>query len=219
MKINNLEIKWFGQSGFLLEAEGKAVYIDPYNLSVSGEAADLILITHPHYDHCSMEDIQKIVKDGTVIVCPADCQSKIARIDKKVKLKIMQAGETVELDELGIKIGAVPAYNKDKEYHSRSEGWLGYVVKIGESVVYHAGDTDLIPEMEKLQGKVQVALLPVGGTYTMDSGEAAEAAAIIKPEIAVPMHYGEVVGTEADAQNFKKLCEDKGIKVEVLGEG
>lgn len=213
MKFQNIEIKWLGQSGFLIEAEDKRIYIDPYNVS-GGKEADIILITHPHYDHCSLEDINKIVKDGSVIVCPADCQSKITRLDKNVKLEIIEAGKTIEIDN--VVVGAVPAYNKEKGFHSKNEGWLGYVVKIGNTKIYHAGDTDLIPEMEKLSGKVNIALLPVGGTYTMTAEEAAEAASVIGAEVAIPMHYGSVVGSAKDAENFKKLCEEQGIKAEIL---
>ena len=214
MKIGDVDLKWLGHSSFLIEAEGKRIYIDPYQLS-GDEKADVILITHPHYDHCSLEHIKKIVREGTIIVIPADCQSKIARLEG-VDMKIIGAGQTLNLDELGVKVGAVPAYNVDKEFHSREEGWIGYVLKIGDTVIYHAGDTDKISEMSKLQGKVTVALLPVGGTYTMTAEEAAEAAAIIMPEIAVPMHYGEVAGSRSDAEEFVRLCEAQGMKAEIL---
>ncbi len=216
MKIEDIELRWLGQSSFLIENE-KKVYIDPYKLS-GGEKADIILITHPHYDHCSVEDIKKIVKKNTVVVIPADCQSKIARIEG-VDMKIVGAGQTLQLDGdlgKGVKIGTVPAYTVDKDSHPKDEGWLGYVLKINNMVVYHAGDTDKIPEMDKLQGKIKVALLPVGGTYTMNAEEAAEAASVIKPELAIPIHYGEVVGGREDAEEFVRLCEAEGIRAEIL---
>jgi len=217
MKIGDMDLRWLGHSSFLIEAEGKKIYIDPYKVS-RGEKADIIMITHPHYDHCSVEDIKKIVKEGTILVVPADCQSKIARLEG-VEMKIVEAGQTLELDgELGkgVKVGTVPAYNIDKEFHSKNEGWIGYVIKVNNTVLYHAGDTDKIPEMSKLQGKVKVALLPVGGTYTMNAEEAASAASVVRPEIAIPMHYGEVAGSRSDAEEFVRLCEAEGIKAEIL---
>jgi len=211
MQIDNVNLKWLGHAGFLIE-NGKTIYIDPYNVS-SGEKADIILITHPHHDHCSIEDIEKILKAGTIVVVPADCQSKIARLEN-IDMRIVDAGQTLDLGD--IKLGTVPSYNINKEFHSKSERWLGYVIKIGSVVIYHAGDTDLIPEMGKLNGKVTVALLPVGGTYTMTAEQAAEAASVINPEFAIPMHYGDVAGSLDDAERFVNLCSEKGINAEVL---
>ena len=213
MRLGNVELKWLGHSAFFIKAENKAVYIDPYQINAR-EKADIILLTHPHYDHCSIQDINKTVKDGTIIVISQGCQSKIAKLDKKIEMKIMDVGETLDL---GIKIGAVPAYNINKEFHPKDERWLGYVLKIGKVVVYHAGDTDLIPEMEKLKGKVTAALLPVGGSFTMNAEEAALVASIINPALAIPMHWGAgVAGERSDAENFVNLCREKGIKAEVL---
>jgi len=211
MKIGDIDLRWLGNASFLLDI-GKKIYIDPYQ--IEGEEADIILITHPHYDHCSIEDIKKLAKSGTTIVCTPDCQSKIARLDGEVELKLIDVGQTLEVS--GVKIGAIPAYNVNTTNHSKEERWVGYLLKVGEIVVYHAGDTDLIPEMEKLQGKVTVALLPVGGTYTMNAKQAAEAATIIKPELAIPMHYGEVVGSRADAEEFVRLCQEQGVKAQIL---
>lgn len=216
MKIQNIEIKWLGHSSFLIQNE-KKIYIDPYN--IQGGEADIVLISHPHYDHCSLADINKIVKQGTVIVCPADCQSKITKLDKEVELQVIEAGQTIELDR-GIKIGAVPAYNTDKGFHPKSESWLGYILKMGNVIVYYAGDTDLIPEMEKLSGYSSqgefVALLPIGGKFTMNAEEAAEAASLIKPSLVLPMHYGNIIGSIEDAQKFVKLCQEREIKAEIL---
>jgi len=215
MKIGDIDISWKGHSGFVIEGNNKLIYIDPYNLQGENEEADIILITHPHYDHCSIADIEKIIKDGTIVVCPAGCQSKIAKLDKGIELRTIDVGETIELAN-GIAIGGIPAYNINKPNHPKSERWLGYLLKVNGISIYHAGDTDLIPEMKKLAGKLQVALLPVGGNFTMNSREAAEAAALIKPGLALPMHYGSVAGSLADAEAFKKLCGQKGIKAEVL---
>ena len=120
-----------------------------------------------------------------------------------------------------MKIISVPAYNIDKHFHSKQEGWIGYVLKTENLVVYHAGDTDLIPEMQRLTGFKQpgkefIALLPVGGRFTMSAEEAAEAAELIKPTLAIPMHYGAIIGGKEDAEEFKELCEDAGIRVEIL---
>lgn len=217
MRFGNIELKWLGHSSFLIKTESKTIYIDPYNI-IGREKADIILITHPHYDHCSVADINRVAKDGTVIVVPAACQSKITKLDKKVEMQIIEPGQTIDL---GFKVGAVPAYNLSKPQHPKSEGWLGYVIKIKNLIIYHAGDTDLIPEMKKLTGYGKagnefIALLPVGGTFTMDAEQASEAAASIQPSLAIPMHFASIIGTEEDAIRFVKLCKEKGIKAEVL---
>ena len=145
MKIGDIEIKWLGQSGFFIKGE-KNVYIDPFKIQDGMPQADIVFITHPHHDHCSIEDLQKILKDGSVIVLPAGCQSKITKLDFKVAMQIMEPDD--ELEVLGLRVRAVPAYNLKKEFHPKSEGWLGYVIGFGNTIVYHAGDTDLIQEME-----------------------------------------------------------------------
>lgn len=218
MKIGNIEIKWLGHSGFLISGE-KNIYIDPYKIQEGLPQADVVFITHSHYDHCSIEDLQKILKDGSIIVLPADCQSKITKMDFKVAMQIMEADD--EIDVLGIKVKAVPAYNLKKSFHTKQEGWLGYVIGFGNTIVYHAGDTDLIPEMEKLTGYSKkgndfVALLPVGGVYTMNHEEAARAAKLIKATITIPMHYSSVVGSEEDAKKFCEFAED-GVSCRILG--
>jgi L-ascorbate metabolism protein UlaG (beta-lactamase superfamily) len=131
----------------------------------------------------------------------------------------MEPGQEIGIGE--IKIQGFPAYNPNKKFHQKSENWLGYIIQFGNTVIYHSGDTDFIKEMEKLtgynkKGNFFVALLPVGGTYTMNAEEAAKAAALIKPSLAVPMHYGTIVGSASDAEKFVKLCEEKGIKAEIL---
>jgi L-ascorbate metabolism protein UlaG (beta-lactamase superfamily) len=214
MKIGNVYIIWKGHASFLIKTEKENIYIDPYKLSKHEEKADIILITHSHHDHCSIEDISKISKDGTVIFCTADSQSKIARIDKKIDLKIIAPGDQEKIKN--INIGAIPAYNKDKDFHPLDEGWIGYIIKINNTTIYHSGDTDLIPEMEKLKGKITIALISIGGKYTMDAEQAAQAALIISPQLAIPMHYGEIIGDEKDAQKFKELCSQKGIRAEIL---
>ena len=222
MKIGkkNIELKWMGHAGFMIRAS-KVVYIDPYkiNLEDNMPKADIILLTHSHYDHCNSEDISKIVKEGTKILAPADCQSKIARTTIPVNIRLVEPGQ--ELDFGDVRVTVFPAYNVDKSFHSKDESWVGYLVKINGVFIYHAGDTDKIPEMQKLTGYKSsdselIALLPVGGRFTMTAEEAAEAAVLIKPTLAIPMHYGSVAGTEEDAIEFKELCELEKIKVEIL---
>lgn len=217
MDIDGVEIKWLGHAGFFIK-NSKVIYIDPYNISETSEKADLILLTHSHYDHCSVADIEKVLKEGTKILATADCQSKLTRFND-IEMIIVEPGN--EFDFGSVKISSLNAYNLDKHFHSKEEGWVGYLVKIGNLLVYHAGDTDFIPEMQKLTGYKQnnkefVALLPIGGKFTMSAEEAVEAAKIIKPSLVVPMHYGSLVGTAEDAEEFKELCESEGINCKVL---
>jgi|SRR3989344_8019982 len=215
MQIGNIELEWKGHSGFLILTNELKIYIDPFKLSSgSGEnKADIILITHSHYDHCSIEDLSRIAKDGTIVVCSADCQSKLTKLENKIKIQNLEPGEEKEIE--GIRIKAVPAYNIDKQFHSKAEYWNGYVIELEGKRIYHAGDTDFIPEMNDL-GKIDIALLPVGGTYTMNADEAAKAAFIIKPKLAIPMHFSSIVGTNEDALRFAELCENEGIEAEVM---
>jgi len=218
MKVGEIELKWLGHSGFFIK-NSRAIYIDPYNIKEGSEKADIILITHSHYDHCSVADIEKIVQDGTKIIMTADCQSKITRFNVSIKMEIVEPGQDLDIGD--IKVSVISAYNSDKHFHLKSENWVGYIVKINNVIIYHAGDTDLIPEMQKLTGYMQpgkefVALLPIGGRFTMNVEEAAEAAKLIKPTIAIPMHYGSVVGTNEDAQEFKELCSENNIRCELL---
>lgn len=217
MEFGNVKIEWLGHAGFMIKNE-KVIYIDPFQIGNVHEHADIVLITHSHYDHCSLEDLHKIVKDGTIVVMPADAQSKITKIDKKIEMKIIEPGDSVDL---GVKIDVHHAYNVGKSFHPKNEGWVGYVVKIGNLMLYHSGDTDVIPEMSNLTGHGKkgnefVALLPVGGNYTMNAEEAAEAAKIIKPSFAIPMHYGSIVGSVDDAKKFVELCKANNIHAVIL---
>lgn len=220
MDIGGIKVSYLGHSGFLIH-NGKRIAIDPYNISdvAASEKVDLILITHSHYDHCSIKDIQKLAKKGTVVVVPADGQSKITRVEN-IEMQIIEVGDELTFGD--VKVSSVPAYNVDKEFHPKSEGWMGYIIKMGNVVIYHSGDSDKIPEMSKLsgygkEGNKFVAMLPVSGTYCMTAEEAAEVASIISPSVAIPMHYGSgVAGTLEDAQRFVKLCMQSGLKAEVL---
>ena len=159
------------------------------------------------------------MKEGTKIILPADCQSKITRFEVPIKIEIIEPGQEIDLGNLGI--SALPAYNIDKHFHPKEESWIGYLIKMNDVVIYHAGDTDVIPEMQNLTGHNQkekkfVALLPVGGRFTMNSEEAAESAKLIKPFLAIPMHYGSIIGTEDDAMEFVQLCKESNINAETL---
>ena len=219
MEIKGIKIEFLGHSGFLvIGKEGERIVIDPYNVSHNIEKVDLMLITHSHYDHCSINDIEKLSKKGTMIIVPPDAQSKITKVEE-VDMQIIEVGDGLAFKD--IKIEAVPAYNLRKEYHPKKEGWIGYLIKFGDVIIYHAGDTDKITEMKKLtgygkQGNDFIALLPVSGKYVMDAEEAAEAALLIKPTLAIPMHYGSGVGTVEDANRFVQLCKDNGINANVL---
>lgn len=218
MQIGKIELKWLGHSGFLID-NSKKIYIDPYNIRDGLGKADIILITHSHHDHCSVADVEKIIQEGTRIIMTADCQSKITRFNIPIKMEIVEPGQELDLGD--VKISVLPAYNIDKNFHPKEESWVGYLIKINNILIYHAGDSDFIPEMQKLTGykkpgKEFIALLPIGGRFTMNVEEAIEAAKLIKPTLAIPMHYGSIVGQLEDAQEFKELCEENGIRVEIL---
>lgn len=198
-------IFWLGHDSFQLTGE-KIVYIDPWKLGEGAEKADVILVTHDHYDHFSKDDIAKISKADTVIVAP---QSVAQKFDGKIT--VVKPGD--KLIANGISIEVVPAYNSNKKFHPKAAGHVGYIVSLNGKRIYHTGDTDLIPEMAQI--KCDVALLPVSGTYVMTAIEAAEAANTLKPALAIPMHYGDpdVVGTRSDAEEFKRLAK---VPVEIL---
>lgn len=218
MKIEgtDLEIKWLGHAGFMIK-NSLTIYIDPYNIKEGMPKADIIMITHSHYDHCSLEDLNKIVQEKTKIICTADCQSKIAKFEIPVKLDLVEPDQ--ELDLGTIRVSTLPAYNVDKDFHIKQSNWIGYLIKLNGVAIYHAGDTDLVPEMQKLTGHQEsnfIALLPIGGRFTMTAEEASESAKLIKPSIAIPMHYGSIVGTEEDAKEFVELCKEKGVNAQIL---
>lgn len=192
-------LRWYGHASFAIKAD-KIIYIDPWKIPDSAPKADLILVTHSHFDHFSQNDINLLKKRGTILICSSDCVSKASG-----DVRGITPGEEIEVQ--GIKIKAVPSYNPSKSFHPRNNKWLGYIVTVNGVSVYHAGDTDFIPEMRDL-GPIHIALLPVGGHYTMNAEQAAKAANIIKADISIPMHYGAgVIGSAEDAQKFKDLCQ------------
>ncbi|RMF05174.1 MBL fold metallo-hydrolase [Candidatus Woesearchaeota archaeon] len=192
-------IHWLGHDSFRFDFNGKTIYLDPFNIS-GNDRADLILITHEHYDHCSVKDILPLSDENTVILITPDCQSKLR--DFKGKVVLVEPGKSYNVE--GVVVETVPAYNIDKPFHPRENGWVGYILNLGDRRVYHAGDTDKIPEMASLKN-IDVALIPVSGTYVMTAEEAAQAVSMFMPKIAVPMHYGSIVGKESDAERFVRL--------------
>ncbi len=189
-------LTWLGHSGFFLDGPPK-IYIDPFRIR-GGPVADVVLLTHPHYDHCSPPDLEKIVDKTTELVAPADCLTVLRELPGT--RRIMEPGMNLELH--GARIEAVPAYTRKSRMHGRDNGWLGYIVEIGGVRWYHAGDTDYIPEMRSI--RADVACLPISGGETMNLVEAAAAANCIAPKVVVPMHYG-TIGTPIDPELFGTL--------------
>jgi L-ascorbate metabolism protein UlaG (beta-lactamase superfamily) len=196
-------IEWLGHASFRIKTRAGVVYIDPYRVE-DALPADLILITHDHFDHFSRDDVLRLAGRRTTAVGPATVMEQL-----RGRTVSVRPGETFELDELEVE--ALPAYNTNKldssgkPFHSRDAGWLGFVLRDGARRIYHSGDTDVIPEMDQAAG-VDVALLPVSGTYVMSPLEAAEAARRIDPAVAVPMHWGTTIGTESDAREFAEAA-------------
>ena len=188
-------ITWLGHDAFKIAAS-KIIYLDPFELVGDLEPAHVICITHEHHDHCSPDDVAKIRREDTVVVAAENCRGMLDGDVRYVK-----AGDTVTIGELSIE--AIPAYNVNKKFHPREAGGVGYVLTVDGTTIYHAGDSDPIPEMEGLE--VDIAMLPVSGVYVATADEAVEAANKIRPKLVIPMHYGSIVGSRADAERFKEL--------------
>ena len=187
------KIFWLGHSTIRIDTE-PVIYIDPWKVK-KPKKAGLVLISHVHYDHLSPEDVGKVSGPDTVILATADCLEALPAGARAVK-----AGDRVKLP--GVVVEAVPAYNRNKTFHPKASGWVGYVIEAEGRRIYYPGDTDLIPEMDAI--RADIVLMPVGGTYTMTAAEAADAVNRIKPVVAVPIHWGDIVGSEADAKKFKE---------------
>ena len=205
--IEGVNIEWLGHASFVLKSD-KIIYIDPFQIK-GGDKADLILITHEHYDHCSIADLHKIIKPETIIITVADCQSKLSGL-KIANVTLVRPGDKVNVK--GTLIEAVHAYNTNKRFHPKQNEWVGFIITINGKRIYHAGDTDAIPEMNSLKN-IDIALVPVSGTFAMTAEEAANAVNSFRPKVAVPMHYGSIVGQRSDAERFKSLAK---TRVELL---
>ncbi|EWM54732.1 MBL fold metallo-hydrolase [Ruminococcus flavefaciens] len=181
--------------------EGKVIYSDPYNISSAAHDADIILITHSHFDHYSLDDIRKVMKSDTVIVCPTSVNEP-----KELDLSVKQVTAGEKFEVLGVRFEAVPAYNIGKPFHPKSNGWLGYIIdSSAHGRIYIAGDTDITPDNKQV--KCDIALIPAGGTFTTDAVQAAELANAIRPKYAIPIHYGTVAGSPDDGEKFRKAVD------------
>lgn len=208
--IENIEV--LCHSSIKIKDKNNIIYIDPFKIDNDYNDADLIFITHDHYDHYSEEDINKVVNNNTIIVVPDGLITKLMKIGiNKDKIIVVEPNKKYLVK--GINFETVPAYNINKKFHPKENGWVGYLINLNNTVYYIAGDTDITEENRNV--KCDVAFVPVGGTYTMDYKEAASLINEIKPQIAVPIHYGSIVGTKQDAINFTQLL-NKSIKGIIL---
>ncbi len=217
LEYKGVKIVWLGHDTFRI-SNGMSIYIDPYKLrSEQSIKADILLISHEHFDHLSKDDIRKVIKADTIIVTTQRCADELK--DVKVKeINTIKPWERVTIK--GIDIEGVPAYNVNKinpdtkrPFHPKEASMLGFIITLNDVRIYHAGDTDAIAEMGRLSG-IDVALLPVSGTYVMTAEEAVDAVSMIRPKVAVPMHYGTIVGSDEDAKRFKEMV--KGCEVSIL---
>ncbi|MEM0333357.1 MAG: MBL fold metallo-hydrolase [Candidatus Aenigmatarchaeota archaeon] len=219
MEILGINIYWLGHACFKVEGR-VTVYIDPFQIKFPKEKdGDIVLITHDHFDHCSIDDIKKIIHPQTVIIAAKMCKGKIDNLKGSVNtIMYFEPGDSINVNDVIIK--AVPSYNVNKfrspgqVFHPKDSKYLGFIIDINGIKVYHAGDTDLIQEMSEF-GRIDVAILPVSGVYVMTVEEAVEAVKILKPKFAIPMHYGSIVGSEKDAEKFKSLA-SQFTRVEIL---
>ena len=204
-------IKVFGQNSILITAGNKKIYIDPFQMKETPKDADYILITHEHSDHYSPEDMKKVAGTNTLLVMPESMKSKekeASGIVSRIEYVKPSENRTIE----GLQLETVPAYNINKQFHPKSNGWVGYVLTVDGKRIYIAGDMDATDEAKAV--KCDIALVPVGGTYTMTAAEAAELINVMKPQIAIPVHYGSVVGSSADADTFAKTVKEP-VKTEI----
>jgi L-ascorbate metabolism protein UlaG (beta-lactamase superfamily) len=203
-------LHWLGHDSFRID-QPIVIYLDPWRLPPGSPAADLILVSHEHHDHCSPEDVERVRKDSTTVIT-----NQTAAADLSPPVTILQVGESMEVR--GVTVEAIPAYNIGKPFHRKQAGHLGFVITLGEERLYFTGDADYIPEMDNIV--CDVALLPVSGKYVMTAEEAAQAAEAIQPKVAIPMHYGAgVVGTKEDAERFRDLSPVPVVIMEVEAAG
>ena len=197
--IENIEVLYHSS---IRISKNKVIYIDPFKIDKKYNDADIVFITHDHYDHYSEEDIYKVINENTTIIIPEELLTKLLRRDiNKNSIITVEPNEKYMVQ--GIKFETIPAYNTNETFHPKENGWVSYIITLDGIRYYIAGDTDITEENRKV--KCDVAFVPVGGTYTMDFKEAAQLINEIQPKIAIPIHYGSVVGTNQDATDFVKL--------------
>lgn len=205
-----MEIKVLCHSSIKIIAN-KIIYADPFKIKEKSNDADLIIITHSHYDHFSEEDINKIQKAETLICITPDLLEKTISLGvKKENIIIVEPNKEYHVEN--IKLKTIPAYNTNKKFHLKENNWVGYILEIENKKIYIAGDTDITEEDKKVN--CDIALVPIGGTYTMNAKEAAELINIIQPTKVIPTHYAQIVGKKEDAIEFKNLVKSN-IEVEI----
>jgi L-ascorbate metabolism protein UlaG (beta-lactamase superfamily) len=204
LEYQGINLKWTAHAGFQITAADKIIYIDPFKLSKqynNKQDADLILISHNHFDHLSLDDLHKIVNEKTVIIAAKECVNQLKALGVK---EITGVGPGEKLNFQNITIETIAAYNTNKEFHPKKDRKVGFIITINGIRIYHTGDTDEIPEMENINP--HIALTPVSGTYVMTAEEAARAVNnLIKPKMTIPMHYNSIVGTREDAVRFSEM--------------
>lgn len=195
-------IECLGHSTIKINKNEKVIYIDPYNIKENRNDANIIFITHNHYDHFSEEDVKRVKNNETIIVITEDLYTNTLKLGfNGINIIIVKPNNTYQVE--GIKFSTIPAYNTNKTFHPKECEWVGYIIELDNTRYYISGDTDITEENQKV--KCDVCFVPVGGTYTMDFKEAAYLVNEIKPKVAVPIHYGSIVGTKQDAEDFRKL--------------
>ena len=200
-------IAWLGHDSFRISGS-RVIYFDPWE--VAGPTADLILISHDHYDHCDPTAVKALAGAKTRIITEPAGAAKLKSEGVRHNLTVLEPGAEIEV--FGGNIKAVPAYNTDKDFHPRAKNYLGFVVTLDGLSIYHAGDTDRIEEMKEI--RAQVALLPVSGTYVMTAEEAVAAALDLAPAVAIPMHFGKIVGDDRMARQFAEALQGR-VAVEI----
>lgn len=195
------------QSSIRIEGS-KVVYFDPFQIGTEAHDADLICITHAHYDHFEPKSILRVCKQDTELAVPASMAGDLEKLAWKGKIHLLSPGE--KLEAAGLILTATPAYNKLKPFHPKRNGWLGYLLEMDGRVYYAAGDTDAVKELQEI--RCDTALVPIGGKFTMNAREAAGLVNKIKPKAAIPIHYGSLVGKPQDAETFRKMV-DREVQV------
>ncbi len=204
LEYNGINLKWTGHAGFQISVSDKILYVDPFKLSKQYNNihnADLILISHNHFDHLSLDDLHRVINKDTVIIAAKEC------VDQLKALNIKEVNGVAPAEKISFKnilVETIPAYNTNKEFHPKKDGKIGFIITINDFRIYHTGDTDIIPEMKAISP--DIALTPVSGTYVMTAEEAANAINdLIRPKMAIPMHYNSIVGTREDAVRFSEM--------------